>query len=180
MIGSRELYKRTALVAVAVGCGAALVVVAFHDWFHQTLMPALNITAPWNDAIGTFLVVMVGFASQHLISMAMFRDWEFGLARAQQEAGQRNDAVVAAAEQVADELRGMQGFNNVVRGQLKGVVAETEKAAFDIAGRLQGIDDVISRLGRYVESTTAESTRLMHSSEERIAQIGRASCRERV
>jgi methyl-accepting chemotaxis protein len=62
------------------------------------------------------------------------------------------------------------GFNNVVRGQLNGVVKETEKAAFDIASRLQEIDDIISRLGTFVESTTTESNRLLSASEARIEQ----------
>jgi methyl-accepting chemotaxis protein len=43
-----------------------------------------------------------------------------------------------------------------------------EKAAFDIASRLQGIDEIISRLNVYVQSTTSESNKLLAESEERI------------
>jgi methyl-accepting chemotaxis protein len=80
----------------------------------------------------------------------------------------RADSYVIAAEQVAVELRAVPGFNDVVRGQLNGVVAETEKAAFDIASRLQGIDDIITRLGSFVETTAAESNKLLTASEDRI------------
>jgi methyl-accepting chemotaxis protein len=88
----------------------------------------------------------------------------------QTQALDRSSTLAGAAEQVASELRGVEGFNNVVRGQLHGVVSETEKAAFDIASRLQNIDEIITRLATYVESTTAESNRLLSASEERISR----------
>jgi methyl-accepting chemotaxis protein len=164
------MLRRSIAVASGVGVMAALTVAILHDWFHHSLLPALSIADPWGDALGTFLIVLILFAAQHLISVALFRDWEYGLAKAEKDASDRNGKVIAAAEQVAGELRGVREFNDVVRGQLKGVVSETEKAAFDIAGRLQTIDEIISRLGRYVENTTNESARLLQSSEERIAR----------
>lgn len=167
---AKIMFRRSLYVAIAVGLGAAIAVILLQDWFHHTLLPALSIAEPWGDAFGTFVIVLVVFASQHLVSAAVFRDWEYGLVRSEKEAVDRNGMVVAAAEQVADELRGVSNFNDVVRGQLNGVVSETEKAAFDIAGRLQGIDDIISRLGRYVENTTNESARLLQTSEERIGR----------
>jgi methyl-accepting chemotaxis protein len=164
------MFRRSLYMTVVVGIAASLAVVLLQDWFHNTLLPTLSIVEPWGDAFGTFFIVMIVFAAQHLVSAAVYRDWEFGLIRSEQEATDRNGKVIAAAEQVADELRGVRNFNDVVRGQLNGVVSETEKAAFDIAGRLQSIDDIISRLGRYVENTTNESARLLQTSEERIAR----------
>jgi len=164
----RLMMQRSLVVAAIVSVGAGLLVVVLHDWFHNGLLPALAIPAAWGDALGTLVIVVIAFLAQHAVSLALYRDWEYGLAKAEGEANARNTTVIAAAEQVATELHGIQGFNDVVRGQLSGVVSETEKAAFDIAGRLQTIDEIITRLGRYVESTTSESTRLLHSSEERI------------
>ena len=169
-MNSQLLLRRSLLVAIVVAIASALMVSLLHDWFHGSLLPSLAINPAWGDALGTFIVIMLVFFLQHMVSAAVYRDWEYGLANAEKDATARNGKVVAAAEQVAGELRGVQGFNDVVRGQLNGVVSETEKAAFDIAGRLQNIDDIISRLGRYVESTTNESARLLHSSEERIAR----------
>jgi len=71
---------------------------------------------------------------------------------------------------VAAELKAMPGFNDVVRGQLHGVVSETEKAAFDIASRLQDIDEIISRMAAYVDSSSHESNQLLSASENRIEQ----------
>jgi methyl-accepting chemotaxis protein len=167
---NKLMVQRSVVVALAVGVVTALMVTLLHDWFHGSLLPSLSIRPSLGDGLGTFAVVAFAFLAQHMVSAAIYRDWEYGMANARKEATERNGKVVNAVEQVAGELRGVQGFNDVVRGQLNSVVSETEKAAFDIAGRLQNIDDIISRLGRYVESTTNESARLLHSSEDRIAR----------
>lgn len=164
------LLRRNLVVALAVGIGAAGSVAVFHHGFHHTLLPALDIAEPWGDAVGTFLIVMILFVAQRMISIAFYRDWLFGMGKVQADTLGRADACVSAAEQVAGELRAVSGFNDVVRGQLNGVVTETEKAAFDIASRLQGIDEIISRLNTYVQSTTSESNKLLAESEDRIAR----------
>jgi methyl-accepting chemotaxis protein len=162
------LLRRNLLVALAVGIGAAGTVAVFHEWFHHTLLPGLDIGPRGGDAVGTFLVAMIMFVAQRMVSIAFYRDWQFGMGKVQADTLVRADAYVTAAEQVVGELRAVPGFNDVVRGQLNGVVTETEKAAFDIASRLQGIDDIISRLNTYVQSTTSESNKLLAESEGRI------------
>jgi len=162
------LLRRSLIVALAVATGAALAVAGLHDWFHETLLPYFDIHKPWGDAIGTFVVLMLLFVCLRLLSISFYRDWLFGLGRAQADTIARADGYVVAAEQVAGELKAVPGFNDVVRGQLNGVVNETEKAAFDIASRLQGIDEIISRLNTYVQSTTSESNKLLAESEDRI------------
>jgi methyl-accepting chemotaxis protein len=162
------ILRRMLLVAVAVGLGAAGTVLVLHEWFHSTLLPSLPLSSAQGDAAGTLFIVMVAFGGMRLASMAVFRDWQFGMSQIQTDSVGRNETIYTAAEQVAVELRSVQGFNEVVRGQLNGVVAETEKAAFDIASRLQEIDEIISRLSAFVQSTTAESNQLLTASEERI------------
>jgi methyl-accepting chemotaxis protein len=149
------LLRRNLLVALTVGIGAAGTVAVFHEWFHHALLPSFDIAQPWGDAVGTFLIVMIMFLAQRMVSIAFYRDWLFGMGKVQADTLDRAASQVTAAEQVAGELRAVPGFNNVVRGQLNGVVTETEKAAFDIASRLQGIDEIISRLNIYVQSTTS-------------------------
>jgi methyl-accepting chemotaxis protein len=168
-MNSQLMLRRSIAVASGVGSWPRSRYSMLHDWFHQPAAGPFDCRS-LGRCLGTFLIVLILFAAQHLISVALFRDWEYGLAKAEKDASDRNGKVIAAAEQVAGELRGVREFNDVVRGQLKGVVSETEKAAFDIAGRLQTIDEIISRLGRYVENTTNESARLLQSSEERIAR----------
>ncbi|MCX7166841.1 MAG: methyl-accepting chemotaxis protein [Rhodocyclales bacterium] len=167
---SELILRRTLLVAIAVGLAAAGVVYSGNNWFHGTLLPDLGLSHALGDAIGTLFIVMTAFLCQRLVAVAIFRDWQFGIGRLQTDAVGRTETMLAAAAQVAAELNGVKGFNDVVRGQLNGVVAETEKAAFDIASRLQEIDDIISRLGAFVESTTADSNKLLTASEDRIGR----------
>jgi methyl-accepting chemotaxis protein len=164
------LLRRSLMVAILIAVGASTTVVVLHDWFHGTLLPTLDIYQPWGDAVGTFVIVMVVFAGLRLLSIGFYRDWLFGLGHAQADTIARADGYVTAAEQVAGELNAVPGYNDVVRGQLNGVVTETEKAAFDIASRLQGIDEIISRLNTYVQSTTSESNKLLAESEDRIGR----------
>jgi methyl-accepting chemotaxis protein len=160
------LLRRMLIVALVVGLGAAGATILFHDWVHS----ALSIAEPWGDAGFVFLAVMITAGAQRVVSIGFYRDWLFGSGKFQADTIGRADSYVIAAEQVAGELRAVPGFNDVVRGQLSGVVAETEKAAFDIASRLQGIDEIISRLATYVESTTSESNKMLAESEDRIGR----------
>jgi methyl-accepting chemotaxis protein len=162
------LLRRMLLVSLLVGLGAAATVYLGNDWYDQVLLPAIGLSHATGGALGILIAVMTAFFAQRVVSSAFYRDWLFGLGRLQEDTLGRSKTVVGAAEQVADELRAVSGFNNVVRGQLNAVVAGTEKAAFDIASRLQEIDDIISRLGAFVESTTAESNKLLTASEDRI------------
>ena len=162
------LLRRMLIVSLLVGLGAAATVYLGNDWFDNVLLPATGLSHATGGALGILIAVMTAFFAQRVVSAAFYRDWLFGLGKLQEDTLGRSKTVVGAAEQVADELRAVSGFNNVVRGQLNAVVAGTEKAAFDIASRLQEIDDIISRLGAFVESTTAESNKLLTASEDRI------------
>ena len=162
------LLKRSLLVSTLIGLAAALAVYLANDWYHQTVLPGLGLSAALGDALGVVLIVAATFVGQRLVSILFYRDWLFGLVHVQTEVTGRGVMLAATADQVAAELRAVSGFNDVVRGQLNGVVSETEKAAFDIASRLQGIDDIISRLSAYVQSTTSESNKMLAESEGRI------------
>jgi len=164
----QSILRRTLWVALAVALGAAGAVRIFYEPFHNVFLPSLPLSSAMGDALGTFIVVLFAFAAQRLVMVALFRDWTYGAGRLQADALARSTAIAAATEQVAAELRAVKGFNDVVRNQLNGVVEETEKAAFDIASRLQDIDEIISRLTVFVESTTTESSKLLSVSESRI------------
>jgi methyl-accepting chemotaxis protein len=162
------LMRRASLLSLLVGLGASIIVYFFNDWFHASLQPSIGLDSPTGDALGTFLIVALAFLAQRLLSIAFFRDWMLGLTLREAEQANRADTYVIAAELVGGELKQVKTFNDVVRGQLNMIVDETEKAAFDIASRLQGIDEIISRLGAYVQSTTNESNKLLSESEDRI------------
>ena len=165
-----RLMHRPTLVLLVVGLGAALVVLVFHDWYREDFLPAIGVPAPWGDALGTLFIIAFAAVAQRILSLGFYRDWMFGMDKLHAEQTHRVNAYVAAAAQVGGELKQVGTFNDVVRGQLTTIVAETEKAAYDIAARLQQIDEIIGRMSRFVDSSAQETNELIAASEARIAQ----------
>lgn len=66
------------------------------------------------------------------------------------------------------ELREFPRFSGVLTNQLDCVVKETEKAAYDVASRLQTIDTVVTELNDFVNTATAESASMARDSAEMI------------
>jgi methyl-accepting chemotaxis protein len=93
-----------------------------------------------------------------------------GLSQREAQQARRAHTCDAAAGQVGGELKQLKTFNDVVRGQLGTIVDETERAAYDITSRLQGIDEIVTRLSHFVDSTTQESNNLVNASEQRVAE----------
>ncbi len=164
------LLRRATLVAILVGLGASICVYFLHDWYHSSILPMMGVTAALGDAIGTLLIVILGFVTQRLLSIAIFRDWMLGMTKYNAEQAYRSDTFISVADQVSEELVQVKTFNDVVRGQLNTIVVETEKAAYDITSRLQGIDEIIMKLSSFVDSSAQETDQLIAASEERIAQ----------
>ncbi|MDP1524802.1 MAG: methyl-accepting chemotaxis protein [Rhodocyclaceae bacterium] len=164
------LLRRATLVAILVGLGASISVYFMHDWYHLTVLPLMGVSAAVGDAIGTLFIVILGFATQRLLSIAIFRDWMLGMTKYNAEQSYRSDTFISVADQVSDELIQVKTFNDVVRGQLGTIVTETEKAAYDITSRLLGIDEVITKLSNFVDSSAHQTDELISASEERIAQ----------
>ena len=160
-----KLLRRELIVAALVAFGAASAVFFLHDIFHRTFAPA-----PAADAMGTLFIVLVAFIGQRLVSKAFFRDYMLGLSHMAEKGESKRGTFHKVAEEVSGELTQVHDFNEVVRGQLKRVIDDTEKAAFDIVERLQTIDGVVTKLDRFVNATSDETAQLVHDSEARIAQ----------
>ena len=160
-----KLLRRTLIVALVVALGAAATVYVLHGWFHATFTPA-----PITDAIGTAAVILIAFIAQRVVSVAFYRDYMLGLSQLNRNDGHQIDAFRQVANEVAGELHQVHDFNEVVRGQLKSVIDDTEKAAFNIVTRLQTIDSVVTKLDQFVAGTSNETTQLVHDSESRIRQ----------
>lgn len=93
-----------------------------------------------------------------------------GLTRVAEKGENKRDTFHKVAEEVSGELAQVHEFNEVVRGQLKRVTDDTEKAAFDIVERLQVIDEVVTKLDSFVNDTSNETAQLVRDSETRIEQ----------
>ncbi len=160
-----KLLRRELMVALLVAMGAACAVYFLHDWFHHAFVPAA-----FADAVGAIVIVLVAFLAQRLVSKAFFRDFMLGLSVVAQKGESTQETFHKVADEVSAELTQVHDFNEVVRGQLKRVIDDTEKAAFDIVDRLQTIDTVVAKLDRFVNETSDETAKLVRDSEARIAQ----------
>ena len=164
------LLRRQILVFLVVGIGAALTVYLFNVWWVDDFLPAIGLKRNEGGALGSLLMISVAFISQRLVSTAIYRDWLFGMQIQQENTARLNSAYVTTTEQVAEELHQVRTYNNVVRSQLNTVVEETEKAAFDIASRLQTIDGVVTDLSSFVDTSSHESNEMLAQSEARIVR----------
>ena len=164
-----NLLKRALIVALVVASGTFLTVYLCNDWFHRVFIHGLGMSSPLADALGSVILVLVGYLAQRAVSKAFYHDMMFGLSSEKESTSRKITDVETVGEEVAKELTGVRAYNEVLRNQLNGVIAETEKAAFDITERLQSIDTVVTRLDSFVAETTDTSSAIASKSESSIA-----------
>ena len=165
---SSVFYRRIIAVSLAtallLGIVVALGEVAVHQWLDQ-LFHAI----PFGHAIGTTLIVLLGFLLQAFFSLVFFHDSSLGVAKVGE--GELADCEIkfrSAIDRVTKELGSVPAFNQVVSGQLASVATETEAAALTIMERLQVVDGLITDLKQFVSKTTSESSEVLVSSENRL------------
>ncbi len=166
----RQIMLRSIMVTLGVSVVTCWFVFLAHGWFHATLLPILGISVALGHAIGTMLAMLAALVGQLVVSRTLFNDEMFGVAHMQTRMREEREKIRLVATEVADELSSVKTFDDVVRGQLDNVVAQTEAAAFDMTQRLQTIDQVVSRLDGFVTRTTSESLQHIEDSEASIAQ----------
>ncbi len=161
-------FKRALIVALVVASATFAIVYLLNEWFHQSFIVGLGIGSPMADALGSVILVLVAYLAQRAVSLAFYRDMMFGLASEAKGVMEKVSDVSTVGEEVAKELAGVRTYNEVLRGQLNVIVQETEKAAYDIAERLQAIDAVVNRLDRFVEETSTASNAIAADSQQEI------------
>jgi methyl-accepting chemotaxis protein len=165
---TKTLLRRAAAAFVLVAAVSGVAIYFGHEFFHEEVLPALGLSHAMGDMLGSLVIILLAFIGQRLVSLAFFRDLDLGSSSANEELVQNITQKRDAAMEVAGELKQIHTFNDVLRGQMAIIVKETEKAAFAIAKRLETIDQVVIRLGSFVDNTTQESSNLMAQSEARI------------
>jgi methyl-accepting chemotaxis protein len=164
-----NLLKRALLVALIVSIVTFITIYLFNGWWHKTLTPLLGLGDPTTDALGGVLIVIVAYLAQRAVSLAFYKDMMFGLSNEQKQVFNKVSDVETVGEEVAKELEGVRKYNEVLRGQLNGIIEATEKAAYDITNRLLAIDAVVTRLDTFVAQTAEDSTAIANNSEQNIA-----------
>jgi methyl-accepting chemotaxis protein len=166
----KQFAQRSMFVALSAAGVIALLVFLLNDWYHGALKDSLGLGMRTMDALGTLGILLFFIALQRLISTLYFRDAYFGLQ------DKFNDLrPICASNRVckrvaAPELREIKPFNQILVNQLHSVTEQTEKAALDVATRLQTIDEVVIDLQQFVTSATAESSGSAAESEAKLAE----------
>lgn len=164
-MSNRKLLRNLFAVYLTVVTGCAIVVYFLNDWFHTDVPEFLGISSPLADVLGSALMITMAFAAQRLIAHLYYGDQMFGMQRQLENCKVREDTRLTAVSKIAEELRQITNFNKVLRKQLELVVSETERAAYDIADRLQSIDGVVNKLNEFVSTTANTSLSLQENSE---------------
>lgn len=161
---------RSRWVFVMVAASAGLTVYFMDNWFIHVTLPYLGITQPLGDAIGVVLAITLAYAAERMVSYGVYHDFLYGLMRDDEKLAGRFDNLMNVSDEVSRELSSIEQFNNVLRSQLSSVVQQTEKAAFDIAERLQSIDTVVDRLDGFVQESALSADKTAHDSESTLTE----------
>lgn len=170
----KAFHFRSTLMLVLVSLGAAITVYFLHTWWHNAFLTALGISHQLGDAVGSVLLAGTGFTVQRVLSRMVFSDPMYGIGSQSANTNEHIRNMTAATEQVAQELKQIKNFNEVMRGQLHAVTERTEGAAYEITSQLQSIDEVVSQLSNFLNTTQMESSQLQVASESRISRMNEA------
>jgi methyl-accepting chemotaxis protein len=165
----RRYRQRTLITGVAAALVLVLVVFVAHDSYDEFLSTTFNLDDRSVDTLITLLGLLIFIAVQRSVSRVLYSDVSMGIAEGLKDERQRCPANKVCQRVAMPELREIPRFNKVLVGQLRSVVEQTEKAAYDVTSRLQTIDEVVTDLNSFVAEAAAESAAMAHESE---AEIG--------
>jgi methyl-accepting chemotaxis protein len=165
MINSGLLKNRSRRVLALLMASAGVSVYFLDDLFKQKVFPLIEVTPSIGDAIGSMMLIFLAYSVQQFLSYGLYHDHFFGLMNDDIKTDARFVNLKNVGEEVSKELSNIEQFNSVLRSQLSSVVQQTEKAAFDIAERLQSIDTVAGRLDDFVNESLISAGNASRESE---------------
>ena len=162
--------KRIQFVNAGLMIGVALVIFVLHDWYHDDFAPSLGLSHRVVDTAGIIVILFTFIVLQRMTSLMLYRDLTYGMEREVETLGGSCKHCAAMKQSVLPELRDIPKFNQLLSGQLNSIVAQTEKAAYDITSRLVTIDEVVTELNGFVAETAAQTDSMAAESEGRIKE----------
>jgi methyl-accepting chemotaxis protein len=158
-------WNRRSLIVFVVVCLVASIVDYYDgNWFSTTFLPGFGVSQGLAIVLSNIVTLVIVFYAQRLVSRLWFRDMLFGMAKQDVNVITQIEKLEDTGREVAAELNSMRKFNDILRGQLRSVIEESEKAAYDIAERLQTIDGVVTRLDALVNESSQTSAAISQSS----------------
>ena len=166
----RGHLKRIQWVNVGLMIATTLVIFVLHDWYHDDFAPALGLSHRVVDTAGIIVILASFIILQRVVSLMLFHDLTYGMQHEAENTEHRCKVCEQVKLNVLPEIRDIPKFNQLLTGQLKSIVEQTEKAAYDITSRLVTIDEVVSELNGFVAQTSAETDSMAAQSENRIRE----------
>lgn len=166
----RDHLKRLRLINGALLVAVSIIIFFLHDWYHDDFAPSLGMNMRVADTTG-IIAILAGFILlQRLASLMFYRDLSFGMQHEAENHEHHCKACEAVKNNILPEILEIPKFNRLLTEQLKSIVEQTEKAAFDITSRLVTIDDVVTELNNFVAQTSAETDSMAAESETRVRE----------
>ncbi|MCK9389316.1 MAG: diguanylate cyclase [Sulfuritalea sp.] len=97
---TRTILRRGSAVLAAVGLLSSICVYFGHHWFHYQLLPALGLSDALGDSIGGFVIILVAYIGQRIVSLALFHDTELGSTLAARQLQQANQGLQLALSEL--------------------------------------------------------------------------------
>lgn len=165
-------YRQYRWRTLATGLTTAIALVALAFVAHPVFQPFLNHTLGFGSRSADSLFLLSGLLCyigiQRINSRLLFRISGVGEERFLTKEKRRCPENNVCQRIAMPEIKEIPRFNKILVGQLRSVVEQTEKAAYDVTSRLQTIDEVVDALKTFVASATTESEQLSTDSERKI------------
>lgn len=157
-------WRETVLGGLITAVLMAFSVYWLQPYYHQ-LISAFGFSRLAVDAVMTGLVVIFSFNVQFFVTKLFFANVLGVISNEEKNKLETFFLYEKATYDVSNDLLSVREFNDVVRSHLYSVTEETEHAAFDIANRLQAIDQVVSDLEGFVARSASQSNDALENSQ---------------
>jgi diguanylate cyclase (GGDEF)-like protein/hemerythrin-like metal-binding protein len=94
------VLRRGGTVLVAVGLFSSICVFFGHHWFHYELLPALGVSDALGDSIGGFVIILMAYIGQRIVSLLLFHDTELGSTLEARQLEQANQGLQLAFDEL--------------------------------------------------------------------------------
>ena len=164
----QQYRQRTLITGIAAAIVLVIVIFLVHDFFDEFLESRFGLGDRSADTLITLFGLLLFVAVQHTVSRVLYHDVHMGIEAGLKDVRQHCPSNKVCQRVAMPELREIPRFNKVLVGQLRSVVEQTEKAAYDVTSRLQTIDEVVTDLNHFVAGAAAESETMALDSEAKI------------
>jgi len=162
-------YRSFMVQAIALGITVALAGLTF-ELLDPEYFQDRNLKNRWLVPLGVLVSVLSFIIIRRTISALWFKDATYGMQQKIEDPRPCCPANKLCKRVASPALKGIPQFNEIILGQLRCVIDQTENAAVGLMQRLQTIDEVVTDLQGHISSATAESDQSAVQTEKKVAE----------